>query len=742
MPGLGASLGRGGATTYVQDLVNADAILIMGSNMAEAHPVAFRFVMQARERGAEVVHVDPRFTRTSACASLYVPIRPGTDIAFLGGLVRHVLEQGLFFREYVEAYTDAGFLVREDGEELARGPDGQPRRVGLDHPMSVLSVLRRHYERYTPERVSEVCGTPVELFQRVAATLARASGRERTTTICYAVGWTQHTHGVQNIRAAAMLQLLLGNVGRPGGGILALRGHANIQGATDLASLYHVLPGYLPAPREAPEHASQAAYLARETKRAGGWSGTPRYLASLLTAWYGRPDAYDLLPKSDRDRSFQAMVEAMDAGEVKGCLVIGQNPAAGAPNAAFARRALRKLEWLVIRDYYELETAAVWKEEAGGTPEECATEVFLMPAAMAAEKAGSLTNTMRLVQWHEKAADPPGDARSELWFLHQLALRLRDVIPHLCWDYPEVAHGEPDARAVLREINGVRVADGAGIESPADLKDDGSTAAGSWIHAGIFPSPDRLRAAARSAGGPEDAGWAWSWPMNRRMLYNRASVDPATGAPWSERKAWRGAVPDGDAAHPFLMLEDGVARLFAPGLADGPLPRHYEPVESPVGGNLLEAARANPRLKQFAAHGNPLAEPADPRWPFVLTTYRLTEHHLTGVMTRWLPWLAELMPELFCELSPELAEARGIRNGDRVLISTPRGEVRAKALVTPRLRPFRLGPRTVHAVGLPWHFGYAGLVRGDVVNDLSAMVGDPNVSIQETKAFVCDVRKA
>jgi formate dehydrogenase major subunit len=669
----------------MQDLVNADAILIMGSNMAEAHPVAFRFVMMARERGAEVIHVDPRFTRTSACASFYAPIRPGTDIAFLGGLIRYVLERGLF-REYVEAYTNAGFMVRQDGQQLERGPDGRPVRVGVDHPESVLSVLRRHYAGYTPERVSEVCGTPVADFLRVAEALVRASGRERTACICYAVGWTQHTYGVQNIRAAAILQLLLGNVGRPGGGILALRGHANIQGATDLASLYHVLPGYLPAPREAPEHATQAAYLARETKRAGLWSGLPRYLASLLTAWYGRPDAYDLLPKCDRDRSFQAILEAMDAGEVKGCLVIGQNPAAGAPNAAFARGALRKLEWLVIRDYYELETAAVWKEEGGGTPEECATEVFLMPAAMAAEKAGSLTNTMRLVQWHEKAVEPPGDARSELWFVHQLARRLRDVVPHLRWEYPEDARGEPDARAVLREINGFRVADGSGLEAPADLAGDGSTACGSWIHAGIFSAPDTLRAAARSAGGPEDAGWAWSWPMNRRMLYNRASVDPENGQPWSERKAWRGEVPDGSAEHPFVMLEDGVAQLFAPGLADGPLPRHYEPVESPVRDNVLEATRENPRYRRFAPHGNPLAEPADPRWPFVLTTYRLTEHHLTGVMTRWLPWLAELMPELFCEISPELAEERGIRNGDRVVVATPRGEVRAKALVTLRLR--------------------------------------------------------
>jgi formate dehydrogenase major subunit len=741
VPGLGASLGRGGATTYLQDLVNSDAILIMGSNMAEAHPVAFRFVMQARERGAQVIHVDPRFTRTSACASLYVPIRPGTDIAFLGGLIRYVLERGLF-GEYVAAYTNAGFLVREDDQDLERDEDGRPVRVGLDHPRSVLSVLRRHYERYTPERVSEVCGTPVELFGRVAEALVRASGRERTACICYAVGWTQHTHGVQNIRAAAILQLLLGNIGRPGGGILALRGHANIQGATDLASLYHILPGYLPAPRETPEHATQAAYVARESRRAGLWRGTPRYLASLLTAWYGRPDAYDLLPKSDRDRSFQAILEAMDAGEVRGCLIIGQNPAAGAPNAAFARRALRKLDWLVIRDYYELETALVWREEGGGRPEACATEVFLMPAAMAAEKAGSLTNTMRLVQWHEKAAEPPGDARSELWFVHQLARRLGDVVPHLRWEYPEDAHGEPDARAVLREINGVRVADGSGITAPSELADDGSTACGSWIHAGVFPAPDRLRAASRSAGGPEDAGWAWSWPMNRRMLYNRASVDPATEQPWSERKAWRGEVPDGDREHPFLMLEDGVAQLFAPGLADGPLPRHYEPVESPVRDNPLEADRENPRYRRFATHGNPLAEPADPRWPLVLTTYRLTEHHLTGVMTRWLPWLAELMPELFCEISPELAGERGIGNGDRIVVSTPRGEVRAKALVTPRIRPFRLGPRTVHAVGLPWHFGYRGLVRGDVVNDLSVMVGDPNVAIQETKAFVCDVRRA
>ncbi len=786
----------------MQDLRNADCILIMGSNMAEAHPVAFRFVVAAREQGATVLHVDPRYTRTSALADLHVPLRPGSDIAFLGGLIRHVLEGGHAFIDYVRAYTNAAFVVREefrDTEDLdglysgfdpeaarydaaswdfLRDADGRPvRDETLAHPRCVWQLLRRHFARYTPEVVAEICGMPAEMLERVARALVENSGRERTSTICYAVGWTQHTKGVQNIRAAAILQLLLGNVGRPGGGILALRGHANIQGATDLATLYHVLPGYLPAPRAGADGVTLADYLAAN-RRGGAWSRLPAFVVSQLKAWFGAAATrendfgHGWLPRATGDHSFQAMFEKMSRGGIDGFVVIGQNPAVGAPNAQVARAALAKLRWLVVRDYFELETAAFWKPEAGVDPTTIDTEVFLMPAASSFEKDGSLTNTQRLVQWHDRAVPPPGDARSDLHFIWQLGRRLkaraterdRDApLRALTWDYPADSAGAPSAEAVLREINGFEVATGRHVASPDALCDDGSTACGSWIHAGIFPAPGDNRAASRRRGdGPYDPGWGFAWPQNRRILYNRASADP-DGRPWSERKrllAWDEAtgrfggndVPDFDAAAPpresamraFVMLEDGVASLFAAkGLADGPLPAHYEPIESPVR-NRLYGRQRNPAAKTFLPDDamNRLAAIADQRYPIVLTTNRLTEHHLTGVMTRWLPWLAELVPELFVEIGVELARERGIANGDRVVVATPRGEVRAKALVTPRMRPLRTGGKRLHVAALPWCFGFQGLVTGDVVNDLTSMVGDPNVGIQETKALLCDVRRA
>ncbi len=825
MPGLGISFGRGGATTFQQDLANADCIVIQGSNFAECHPVGFRFVMQAKERGATVIHVDPRFTRTSAMADLYVPIRAGADIAFLGGLIRHVLEAGRDFREYVLAYTNAATLIREgfqDTEELdglfsgydpgggrydpstwqyEREADGRPRQdPTLRHPRSVYQILRRHFARYTPEMVERVCGTPRDLFLKVAEAICRNSGRERTTAFCYAVGWTQHTVGVQYIRAAAILQLLLGNIGRPGGGIMALRGHASIQGSTDLATLYHVLPGYLAMPSALKDHEMLADYLRSETPATGWWANTPKYLVSLLKAWFGpaaRPEndfCYGYLPRIVGDHSHLPMAVAMLRGEIKGYFVIGQNPAVGGQNASLQRRALANLDWLVVRDFFETETAAFWYkspevERGSLRSEDIQTEVFLLPAAAVAEKEGSFTNTQRLIQWHEKAADPTGECRSEPWFLWHLGRRLRTLyagsqdpkdrpILDLTWEYgsasPDPAsrlEDEPDLLKVFKEMNGYRTADGSHLAGFHALTEDGSTACGIWIYCGVFPAPGRNLAAARQPDDYVSLGWGFAWPANRRLLYNRASADPE-GRPWSERKRyvwwnpeakrWAGLdVPDFPAAKPpdylpppgargmdahagtdpFVMKADGKGWLFAPaGLADGPLPTHYEPVESPVE-NPLYPVQWNPAAKRWAIPENPMAAPADPRFPHVLSTYRLTEHYLSGSMSRWLPWLAELQPELFCELSPELAGPKGIENGGWVIVATPRGEVRARALVTPRMRPCRIGEREVHQVGLPWHWGYMGLITGDVVNDLSALVADPNVTIHEAKAFVCDVRK-
>ncbi len=849
MPGLGTTLGRGGATTALQDLADSDCILIQGSSMAEAHPVGFRFVLQARERGATVIHVDPRFSRTSALADLWVPIRAGSDLVFLGGLVRHVLESEAYFREYVAHYTNASVILKpefrdtEDLDGLFSGWDrdtrsydpsswlyegddlGRPRRdLSLQHPRCVLQVLRRHFSRYTPEMVERATGVPPGLFARVAQALTQASGPERTAAICYAVGWTQHSKGVQIIRTAAILQLLLGNIGRPGGGILALRGHASIQGSTDIPTLYDLLPGYLPMPRAGRGEDTLAGWLAHHRRETGWWSNADRYVVSLLRAWYGeRASASDdfgfaYLPRITRNHSHLAYFTEMADGEVEGLFVMGQNPAVGGLNTRMERAALARLRWLVVRDLVETETASFWYDspeiERGELePAGIATEVFLLPAASHVEKEGSYTQTQRLLQWREQAIAPPGDARSEAWFVHQLALRLRrralasddprdQALRALDWWYPEDEHGEPRMEAVLAEINGWQrdpdAADaGEDATLPADaargsvhardregrphhgaqvrgfgaLAADGSTACGCWIYSGVY-GPDGLnRARARAPRGRYGHGWGFAWPADRRILYNRASARP-DGAPWSERKRlvwwdaarrrWTGDdVPDfppekppdyrppagvaGMDAHPgdapFLMQTDGLGWLFAPaGLRDGPLPAHYEPLESPVH-NPLYAEQHNPAVLRFERADNPIvrdqAEAA--RFPHVLTTYRLTEHHTAGGMSRTLSHLAELQPELFAEISPELAAELGVESADWITVVTLRAAVEARALVTRRMRPVRIDGRTVHQVAMPFHWGSHGPHGGDATNDLIPLSGEPNVTIHEAKALLCAV---
>lgn len=835
MPGLGTLYGLGGATTHLMDLQHSDLIVIQGSNFAENHPIGFRFVMMAKERGATIVHIDPRYTRTSALADLYIPIRSGTDIAFTGGLINYVLENDAWFREYVLAYTNATFLVHpdfrdtEDLDGLFNGfdpetktydsgawryevqddgapPRGEPgasvhgakqpkRDPSLQDPRCVLNVIRRHYARYTPEMVERVTGAPQDSFLKLARLLVENSGRERTAVYAYAMGWAQHTIGVQNIRAAATLQALLGNTGRPGGGVMALRGHASIQGSTDIATLYDNFPGYLKIPTLEKNESSFAAWKKNHTMPSGRWSEFPSYAVSLLKAWYGEHATaendwcFGHIPLNTGDHSDLPMFFAMKDGEVDGLILYGQNPAVGGQNAALQRGALERLKWLVVRDMFETESAAFWKRE-GAEPAEIATEVFFLPAAGVAEKGGTFTNTMRLVQYHDKAVEPPGDARSDLGFTYDLGKRLKALyatstrpvdrpLQDLTWSYEsddphERALDEPDVEKVMREINGYHVATGEHLQSADELRDDGSTACGAWIYSGMFPAPDRnlTRRRTNDPANPAAPEWAWSWPNNARVLYNRASADPS-GRPWSERKKliwwdaaagrWAGDdVPDfppttapeyrapadarGEAAidgdTPFAMLEYGRAEMFAVnGTADGPLATHYEPRESPVGNALYPKAQYNPVLKEWLRRDNPYHKIADERFPYVITTYRLTEHHASGVMTRQLPWLAELQPEVFCELSPELAVEKGIRNGDWVTIETCRGDIEAKALVTGRMQPLRLGPgRWVHQIGVPYHWGYEGEVRGDSANDLPPLVADPNVTIHEGKAFTCNLR--
>jgi formate dehydrogenase major subunit len=845
---LGTSFGRGGATTFQQDLQNADCIVIEGSNMAEAHPVGFQWVMEAKLRGARVIHVDPRFTRTSAMADLHVPIRAGTDIAFLGGLVNWVLTHGREFREYVVNYTNAPVIIderyidAEDGDGLFSGWDPQagkydpsswqyegmrvaaasgvreqpahdPDQHGamgapleterqprvdptLADPRCVFQILKRHFARYSPELVERVCGVPEALLEEVARTLADNSGRERTSAFCYAVGWTQHSVGVQYIRTAAILQLLLGNIGRPGGGILALRGHASIQGSTDIPTLFNLLPGYIPMPH-AEAYSGLADFVDRNAAKSGAWGSMDAYTVSLLKAWWGDAASadndyrFDWLPRISGDHSAIATAMAMLDGVCKGYFLMGENPVIGTGNGRLHRRALATLDWLVVRDLVEIESATFWKDgpavEAGELrPEEVGTEVFLFPAAAHTEKDGSFTNTQRLLQWHRKALEGPGDARSDLWFMYHLGRIVREKLAgsgdpkdrpvlDLTWEYPtEGPHGEPDAEAVLAEVNGVGP-DGSPLSSPLELKADGSTRCGCWIYCGAYA--DGVNQADRRKPGGQQSWvapeWGWAWPSNRRILYNRAAADPL-GRPWSERKAlvwwdeaagrWAGhdvpdfpptTRPDHDppegatgydalgGSDPFITQADGKGWLFAPsGLLDGPLPTHYEPHESPVG-NLLYQQQANPVRIRYNRPGNrtnPAAgKPGAEVFPYVATTYRLTEHHTAGGMTRWIATLAELQPEFFCEVSPELAAERRLVHGGWATIVSARSAVEARVLVTARMRPLRLGDRVVHQIGLPYHWGNSGLVTGDAANDLIALELDPNVQIPPTKVLTCDI---
>jgi formate dehydrogenase major subunit len=651
--------------------------------------------------------------------------------------------------------------------------------------------------------VEAACGVPADSFVRIADAFCRASGPARTGAVCYAVGLTQHAAGVQIIRTAAILQLLLGNIGRPGGGILALRGHASIQGSTDIPTLFDLLPGYLPMPALGATGTFEG-YLATHQPRAGWWANIDRYVVSLLKAWYGdeaRAEngfGFDWLPRISGDHShFGYWLDMADGGaadgnehrtnKIEGLFVMGQNPAVGAPNARLERRALANLQWLVVRDLVETETATFWLDSPEVQRGDCRsedidTEVFFFPAAAHAEKGGCFTNTQRLLQWHEKAVDPPGDARSDAWFVYHLGRRLKtraagDARPRsralnaLTWNYPiEGPRDEPCAESVLEEINGRSTVDFTQVDGFRALAADGSTACGCWIYSGVCPPGGRNRARERRASGPYGHGWGFAWPADRRILYNRASARP-DGAPWSERKKlvwwdagaarWTGLdTPDftvdkpptyvppagatGDAAlrgdAPFVMHDDGLGWIWVSrGLKDGPLPAHYEPLESPVR-NPLYGQQSNPAADPKRRPDNVYARsPYDPDYPHVLTTYRLTEHHTAGGMSRTLSHLAELQPELFCEISPVLASEINVGNGDMVRIATPRGAIEARALVTARLQPLTVEGRVVHQVGLPYHFGGRGLVRGDVVNDLVAISEEPNVRIMEAKGLLCRV---
>jgi len=800
-------------TNQWTDIGQSDCVLIFGSNCAENHPIAMKWVLRAKEKGGTIIHVDPRFTRTSAKADIYAPLRSGTDVALLGGMIKYLLEKDMIFKDYVLHYTNAAFIVNEkydfkDGlfsgynsEKrvydksswvFEKDEKGIPKRdTTLQHPRCVYQLLKKHYARYDLDTVSSITGTPKADLIKVYEAYAATGKPDKVGTILYSMGWTQHTIGSQIIRTGSIVQLLLGNVGMAGGGVNAMRGESNVQGVTDMY-LFHILPGYLPSPNAS--HDSVAKYNEVFTPKTADpmsvnwWANRPKYIASLLKSFFGENATkendfgYGWLPKLDvgQNASWLYLFDDMFNGKISGFICLGMNPACSSPNADKARKALEKLDWLVDIDLFENETSSFWKGP-GMDPKKIKTEVFLLPAASSVEKEGSITNSGRVLQWRYKAQEPIGDTKPDGQIVHELYVRVRDLyakeggilpdpILKLKWDYAK--EGKVDFHTVAKEVNGYFLEDIA--EHPVDKKAykkgtlvptfvyllaDGRTSCGNWIYSGSYTEAGNMTAR-RDKSDPTGVGlfskWGWSWPVNRRIIYNRASVD-LDGNPWDPKRAvikwdgtkWVGDVPDGPAPpmgltggkYPFIMKPDGVASIFGPGLADGPFPEHYEPLECPIEKNPLSSQRVNPATPIFKGELDKFTT-CDPKFPFVATTYRLAEHWQTGLMTRYQPWLVEAEPQMFVELSVELAKLRGIKSGDRVTIASPRGKMWAVAMVTNRIKPFNVAGQTVHLVGMTWHYGW--LVPkdgGDSSNILTPSIGDANTLIPEYKVFLVNVMK-
>jgi len=817
-------------TNHYIDLKNSDCVMIIGSNAAENHPISFKWITKAMEKGAKLINVDPRFTRTSSKADIYAPMRSGCDIAFIGGMINYVLNDmdqnpDNYNMEYVINYTNAACIINPDFEfddglfgEVSEGefagkytadakatwkyadtktPATDPT---LKDPNCVFQLLKKHYSRYDADTVCNITGTPKDVYLEVCQTYAATGQKGKAGTICYAMGTTQHTYGTQNIRSYAILQLLLGNMGVAGGGINALRGTSNVQGSTDMCLLEHILPGYLNVPQEG--DTDLEAYLLRSGKHpdktitpvglagdksSNWWGNAKKYIVSLLKAWYGdaatadNEFAFHYLPKKDPNVNYThiGLIEAMGRGTVKGLWVWGQNPAAGGPNSNGAREALGKLDWLVVTDIWENETAGFWARP-GVDPTSIGTEVFLLPAACSYEKEGSISNSGRWAQWRYKAVEPPGEAMPDLEIMNLLMLKIKELyeadsaapgrgaITDLVWDY-----GEIDADKVAREVNGYDLTTGELVNLFTGLKDDGTTTSGNWLYCNQYTESAGNKMKRRNPVDNSAKGiglysnWSWCWPFNRRIIYNRASVD-LDGNPWDSEHAvtwWVGGAwaPQGDLSTekggdvldggwppinvaetgskylPFIMKPEGLARIWGYGRAEGPLPEVYEPWESPLDRNLMSGTKINP-CAFIGTYMNPQGMPDE--FPYVGTTYRCSEHWQTGIMTRNLPWLVELMPEMYIEMGEELAAEKGINNGDKVIVSSARGEIEAVAIVTKRFQPLQVGGKTIHHIGAVWHFGYSGMATGDSANILTPHVGDANTTIPEFKTFLCNVRRA
>ncbi len=811
-------------TNHWIDIRNSDVILIMGSNAAENHPISFKYVLEAKDKGAKLLSVDPRFTRTSAKADLYAPLRSGTDIAFLGGMIKYIIENKLYHAEYMQLHTNAPFLVNPDFEmpgdldglfsgyneekrsydkstwTFQRDENGVPKSdLSMQDPNCVLQLLKKHFSRYSIDVVSDITGTSPEQLQGVYEAYGSTGVAGKAATIMYAMGWTQHTVGTQNIRTMAIIQLLLGNIGIAGGGVNALRGESNVQGSTDHCLLFHILPGYLPTPKAG--WSDLATYIEKSTPQtndpdsANWWSNRSKYITSLLRAHFdtkltAEDDfGYSLLPKLDagQNASWLMLFDRMFKGDIKGFFSWGQNPACSGSNANKVRKAMAKLDWMVTVNLFDNETASFWKGP-GMDPSQIDTEVFFLPIAASFEKEGSVTNSGRWAQWRYQAVEPLGNSRHDSEVMNELYFRVAqlykkeggafpDAITKLSWDYgfkgPEGKIHHLDIHAVAKEINGYFLEDkevkgklykkGDLVPSFAFLQNDGSTNSGNWLYCNSYTEKGNMLAR-RGQSDPSGVGlypeWSWCWPVNRRILYNRASVD-ANGQPWDKKhpviwwtgSGWKGDVPDGGwkplnqpgTKKSFIMLPDGVASIFGAKMKEGPFPEHYEPLECPIEKNPLSGTKNNPVIKMFHDGKDGLEEDVfyscDQRYPYVATTYRVTEHWQTGVMTRNIPWLLEMQPSMFVEMNPVLAEEKGIKNGDWVTVSSGRGKVEAVAIVTKRFQPFKVQGTTIHQVGLPWCYGWTTKNAGDSANLLTPTIGDANTMIPETKAFQVNVEK-
>ena len=800
-------------TNHWIDIKNADVVLIIGSNAAEHHPVSFKWIMRAKDNGAALIHVDPKFSRTSARCDYHVPLRSGTDIAFLGGMVNYILESNSYFHDYVVNYTNASFIVGKgydfkDGlfsgyDAKARkydqskwgfekGPDGAPLRdATLKHERCVFNLMKKHYSRYTLKNVSDITGVSEENLLKVYKQFCATGKPDKAGTILYALGWTQHTVGVQNIRCSTLVQLLLGNIGVAGGGINALRGEPNVQGSTDHALLYHVLPGYIGLPLAPWQTLAQFnkanTPVTKIPNSANWWGNRPKYFASLLKGWYGeeaKPEndfCYGLLPKGEpgADYSYMYVMDKMYQGKIKGGFVFGVNPMNSFPNTNKMRKALDNLDWMVCAELHNSETTDNW-HRPGVDPKKMKTEVFLLPSAHRVEKAGTISNSGRWLLWFDKAVEPADEARNFADMFVPLINKLRELykaeggkLPEalLKMNWPE----KYDPEEWTRRINGFFWADtkignrlykkGDLVPAFGNLQADGSTSSLNWLYTGSYTEDEGNKSKRRDpTQTPMQAAiglypnWSWCWPVNRRILYNRASVD-LNGKPYNPKKAviewdgkkWVGDVPDGPWAPQadtkngklaYIMTTDGYAQLYGPGRLDGPFPEHYEPAETPVAQHPFSKQLSSPVYKFHTSDMDKLAKAADPKYPIVLTTYSMTEHWCGGGETRNVPNLLEAEPHLYVEMSPELAKEKGIANGDGVIVESARGRVEAIAMVTVRIRPFKVMGKTVHLIGMPFAYGWTTPKCGDSTNRLTIVACDPNTTIPEAKACCVNIRKA